>query len=59
MKVVVVVANQKESVDEVKSSVARREEYVLQVRGKVALPPVGSYARVAVSWTAGFGINRG
>jgi len=30
VKVVVVVANQKESVDEVKSSVARREEYVLQ-----------------------------
>ena len=31
VKIVVVIANQKESVEEVKSSVTRREEYVLQV----------------------------
>ena len=31
VKIVVVIANQKDTVDEVKSSVTRREEYVLQV----------------------------
>ena len=31
VKIVIVIANQKETAEEVKASVARREEYVLQV----------------------------